>query len=196
VRIISGTKRSTALCSPEGEEIRPTIDRVKEGIFSAIQFELQNKRVLDLFCGTGQLALEALSRGADYAIMCDQSPKACALIKKNIEKTLFNNQCELYNLDYKVALSKIKQDSIDIVFLDPSYKTNLLSDALNILCNGNILSQKAIIICEAEKGENFFEEIGAFKIRKKYKYGKVEVVIYQRKDQLWRLQYAPVVLTL
>lgn len=182
LRIISGTKRATLLYSPEGEEIRPTIDRVKEGIFSAIQFELQNKSVLDLFCGTGQLALEALSRGADYAIMCDESAKTCALIKKNIERTNFNKQCELLNVDYRIALSRIKQESIDIVFLDPPYGTNILSDALNILCNGNILSKEAIIICEAEKGENFSEEIGAFNIRKKYKYGKINIVIYERKE--------------
>ena len=126
MRIISGSAKGTKLYTLEGDATRPTLDRVKEPLFSIIQHYIVGANILDLFAGSGALGLEALSRGADKAILCDYSRKAVNIIKQNIEKTKLTEKTEVWNMDYKKALEKLKDNSqkFDIIFLDPPYRKN------------------------------------------------------------------------
>ncbi len=122
MRIIAGSARRRLLATLDGTDItRPTIERVKEGLFSSIQFELSDKKVLDLFSGTGQLALEALSRGASSAVMIDENEKAFEILKANAQSTGLIKQCRIAKMDYSEYLKSAssKGEKFDIVFLDP-----------------------------------------------------------------------------
>ena len=138
MRIISGTARGTKLYTLEGNNTRPTLDRVKEPLFSIIQNKIKDAIVLDLFSGSGALALEALSRGAKKAILCDNSPKAIEIIKKNIEKTHFEQTTEILCMDYKKCLNKINE-RINIIFLDPPYENNIAVKSLEIIINNKYI---------------------------------------------------------
>ena len=114
MRIISGKARGTKLYTLEGENTRPTLDRVKESIFNIIQNEIEGAKILDLFAGSGAIGLEFLSRGAEKAILCDKSKEAINIIKKNVEKTHFQNNVQIYNTDFENCLEKIKNEQFDI----------------------------------------------------------------------------------
>ena len=174
MRIIGGKYKGTPLLSMDGENTRPTLDRIKEAVFSAIQFELQGKNVLDLFAGSGQLALEALSRGAAYALMCDSNINAYNVIKKNIIKTGAED-CDIVNMDFTQCI-KTSIYKFDIVFLDPPYKSGLIHKTLYLLQESDILSENAIIIIEKSAEDTVTDDPG-YKIRKVYKYGKIQIVI-------------------
>lgn len=122
MRIIAGKARGTKLYTLEGENTRPTLDRVKESLFNIIQNQIQGSIFLDLFSGSGAIGLEAVSRGAKKAILCDRSKQACAIIKKNIEKTHFLDNIELYNMDFKEVLKNKITEKVDIIFLDHHIK--------------------------------------------------------------------------
>lgn len=158
MRIISGTARGTKLYSLEGNNTRPTLDRVKEPLYSIIQNRIKNAIVLDLFSGSGALALETLSRGAKKAILCDNAPKAIEIIRKNIEKTHFEQKTEVYCMNYKKCLDKIK-DKLDLIFLDPPYEANIAVNALEIIINNNLLSKNGLIILETDDEKRELEQI-------------------------------------
>lgn len=158
MRIISGTARGTKLYTLEGNNTRPTLDRVKEPLFSIIQNKIKDSIVLDLFSGSGALALEALSRGAKKAILCDNSFKAIEVIKKNIEKTHFEEKVELLCMDYKKCLNKINE-KIDLIFLDPPYEANIAVKSLEIIINNNLLSEDGLIILETDDEKRELEQI-------------------------------------
>ena len=132
MRIITGTARGMKLETLDGEEIiRPTSDRVKEGLFSAIQFDIAGKRVLDLFAGSGQLALEALSRGADSAVIIDESEKAVEIIKTNAKKTNLMKKCRIARQDYSEYLkSANNREKFGLIFLDPPYSKDIPGEVL------------------------------------------------------------------
>lgn len=180
MRIISGSARGTKLYTLEGDTTRPTLDRVKEALFSIIQNYISDSIVLDLFAGSGALSLEALSRGASRAILCDCSKKAANIIKQNIEKTKFNEKAELLNLDYKKALEECQQRDIkfDIIFLDPPYKEDLLVDAIETILDFNLLANDGIIIAETDE-EIEFKNVKAniYDIRQ---YGRVKLIFFKR----------------
>ena len=124
MRIIAGMARRRVLETLPGDDVtRPTGERVKEGLFSAIQFELDGRHVLDLFCGSGQLALEALSRGAESAVMIDDNVSAVEVIKTNAKNTGLMKQCRISRMDYSEYLKSAaaKGEKFDLVFLDPPY---------------------------------------------------------------------------
>lgn len=177
MRIISGDFRGTKLFTLEGLNTRPTLDRVKEALFSKINFELQDAVVLDLFSGSGALALESISRGAKMAVLCDSSRDAIKIIKQNIEKTRTNEKTLILNCDYKRALEDLKQKNIkfDIVFLDPPYQTDFAEDATKIIIEKNLLNENAIIILETDNKEKVIKNLDTelVEIKDIKKYGRV-----------------------
>lgn len=180
MRIITGKARGRKLRAPEGMETRPTTEAAKEGMFSAIQFELHDRRVLELFGGSGQLALEALSRGAASAVICDSSREAAAIIKENAQKTQLMPQCRILSADWKEYVRGAKgRETFDLVLLDPPYQPGLLDEVLDALEEAMLLAPDAILICEsAEDGVPLPRE--GFR-QKLHRYGKTYVSIY-RKD--------------
>lgn len=183
MRIIAGSARRRPLITLDGEEItRPTTERVKEGLFSAIQFELADKRVLDLFSGSGQLALEALSRGAESAVMIDDSADAVEVIKTNAKNTGLIKQCRISRMDYSEYLKSAaaKNEKFDIVFLDPPYAKDVKDEVLKKVSRSNILNPGAIVICESNV-DSFAEGEESYGLifRKKYRYGKIFVTMLE-----------------
>ena len=151
MRIITGSARGTKISTLESDATRPTTDKVKEAIFSMIQFDIEGKLVLDLFGGSGQLALEALSRGATKAVIIDQSRDATSIIIENAKKTKLFDKCRISSSDYAAFLrSAAGREKFNVVFLDPPYNTSLLYDALKQISTSDILSPGAYIICESD----------------------------------------------
>ena len=185
MRIISGKARGTKLKTLEGLDTRPTLDRVKESLFNIIQNQIYEARVLDLFAGSGALGLETLSRGAKQAVLCDSSHKAISIIKENVDKTHFENQVKIINKDYKKALDLLKNEKIDIIFLDPPYESGFDIDALKTIVEYDILSKDGIIIletdCEKEKQEQLEKlDINVYDLRN---YGRVSLFFLNRKEK-------------
>lgn len=160
MRIITGSARSVRLITLEGEEItRPTSERVKEALFSMIQFDLEGRRVLDLFAGSGQLGLEALSRGAANALLSDVDRNACDVIKKNAQKTKLYDRTRVLNTDYKAVIRGCQgREKFDIVFLDPPYSSDMLQDAIDRMVRSDILAEGAIVCCESNRDTPFSGE--------------------------------------
>ena len=185
MRIISGDFRGTKLFTLEGLNTRPTLDRVKEALFSKINFELQDSVVLDLFAGSGALALESISRGAKEAVLCDSSREAIKIIKQNIEKTKTNEKTLILNLDYKKALEDLKNKDIkfDIVFLDPPYQTDFAEEAVKIIIENKLLNEDAIIILETDNKEKVIKNLytDLIEINDIKKYGWVDLLFLNRK---------------
>ena len=133
---------------------RPTTERVKEALFSAIQFDIPDKKVLDLFAGSGQLGIEALSRGAAEAVFVDASPQAVSIIRDNLARSGFSKQAKVYSMDYTSFLRK-NTGQFDLIFLDPPYAGELLNQALEQICAFDILSPYGIIAAETHKDNGF-----------------------------------------
>lgn len=183
MRIIAGTARRRALDTLDGDDItRPTSERVKEGLFSAIQFEIEGRRVLDLFSGSGQLALEALSRGADSAVLIDGNVKAVEIIKKNARTTELIGKCKIMRADYSEYLKSAttKGEKFDLVFLDPPYSKNVKDEVVKKITRAGILNPGAIVVCESE--QDFFNEgesVYGLNFRRKYKYGRAYITLLE-----------------
>lgn len=177
MRIITGTARGTRLKTLEGDATRPTSERVKEAIFSAIQFEIHDRKVLDLFGGCGQLALEALSRGAANAVICDEQRAATEIIKENAQKSKLFDRCRVVTSDWKDFLKGTK-DKFSLVILDPPYKEGFLDEILERIEKENVLTEDAIIVCEsAGEGIPVPEDDAHSKV---YRYGKTYVTIIRK----------------
>lgn len=144
MRVISGKSRGKKLVSLEGDNTRPTLDRVKEALFNKIQFDIQDAIVLDLFAGSGALGIEALSRGAKQVVFCDKVPETIKVIKQNVANTNNLDKSIIINKDCNEVLDKLSNQNkkFDIVFLDPPYKTNLAIESLQKIIMGNLLTQK------------------------------------------------------
>lgn len=182
MRVISGTAKGKKLNSLEGIETRPTLDRVKEAVFNIIQFDIKEAVVLDLFSGSGALGIEALSRGAKEAILCDASNKAIKIINKNLEETKLKEKAKVFNNDYLETLNKIKDKKFDIIFLDPPYKSDYVEKSIEYISKHNLLTENGIIIVETND-KNKIDEIKAKKHLEVYdtrKYG-IAIIIFIRK---------------
>lgn len=184
MRVISGTARGKKLSSLEGLETRPTLDRVKEALFNIIQFDIREASILDLFSGSGALAIEALSRGASSALCCDSSSKAIRIINKNLEDTRLKDRAKIVNKDYLQALSELKNRSekFDIIFLDPPYKSDFIEKSIENILKYNLLTKDGIIIAETDD-ENKIEEIKNIKDIEIYdarKYGIVHIIFIRK----------------
>jgi 16S rRNA (guanine(966)-N(2))-methyltransferase RsmD len=180
MRVITGSARGVQLKTPEGTKTRPTTDRVKEALFSIIQFDVPCARVLDLFGGTGQLGIEALSRGAKSAVFVDEGEKACTLIRENLKRTKLSDSAKVVRGDYLQYLQTCRE-TFDIVFLDPPYAEVFLENALNKLAEIDILESGAIIVAERPVNKELPWELTGFTKSKDYKYGNTLLTLY-RKD--------------
>ena len=180
MRIISGSARGTKLVTLEGDNTRPTLERVKEALFSMIQFEIANARVLDLFAGSGQLALEALSRGALEADAVDSSSEANRVIRQNIEKTRMGQKCRLWKMTSDAFLrASAGRRKYDLVFLDPPYAKGLIPDALAALHKGGMLADGAVVVCELSASDNEADLMAgeAYTVRKNASYARARLII-------------------
>ena len=180
MRVITGKARGVSLKTPEGLTTRPTTDRVKEALFSIIHFEIPGARVLDLFGGTGQLGIEALSRGAKSAVFVDAGDKACALIKENLKRTRLEADAKVIRSDYLQYLDRCNE-TFEIILLDPPYAEVFLENALKRITEIDILQSGGIIVAERPLGKDLPWEFEGFTRSKDYKYGKTLLTIY-RKD--------------
>ncbi len=182
MRIISGSRRGKKLLSLDGDNTRPTLERVKQAFFNAIQFEISGKTVLDLFSGSGQLGLEALSRGAEFCYFNDSSVDACRIIEKNIISCDFAKMSQLTCKSYDDCVKIINNNrkKVSLVFLDPPYSKDLVNSALSVMDECNILQDNAIIVCETADNDNV--EHPSFLLRKEYNYSgkKVTILTYNR----------------
>ena len=182
MRIIAGKAKGTKLYTLEGENTRPTLDRVKESLFNIIQGEIQDSIFLDLFSGSGAIGLEAVSRGAKKAILCDKSKEACAIIKKNIEKIHALENVELYQADFKEVLTNRISEKLDIIYLDPPYKTNFAIEAINIILTKEILHENTMIIIETDDKDKMIESLKNIdcEINDIRKYGRAYLIFLKR----------------
>ena len=184
MRVISGKSRGKKLISLDGDNTRPTLDRVKEALFSKIQFDIQNSVVLDLFAGSGALGIEALSRGAKEVVFCDNVLDAINIIKQNVTNTKNLDKSIIINQDYKKVLENMyKQNKkFDIIFLDPPYKTNLAIESLHKIIDKDLLANEGIIIVETDdiNKEKEILEIEKVEIFDKKKYGSVWLIFIRK----------------
>jgi len=178
MRIVSGTHRGRKLFTPADEgKIRPTTDRVKEAVFDILQFDIEGRKILDLFAGSGQIGIEALSRGAVAVTFVDESSDAIKLVRRNLEHCGFKAPEYKFSVVQSDAISFLKgRAKYDIIFLDPPYKSNLLKNALNIIFFVDILENGGIIVCESSDVQ---EDYDGYR-RKSYKYGKTYITVYAK----------------
>lgn len=179
MRVITGKARGVQLKTPEGELTRPTADRVKEALFSIINFDIPNAKVLDLFGGTGQLGIEALSRGADSAVFVDAREEACALIRENLKRTKMQQQGKVIRSDYMSYLKQCRE-TFDIVFLDPPYAEEFLENSLKKITEIDILRSNGIIVTERPLGKELPFVFDGYERSRDYKYGKTLLTIYRK----------------
>ncbi len=180
MRVISGKAKGIVLKTPEGMQTRPTADRVKEALFSILQFDLPGTRVLDLFGGTGQLGIEAISRGARSAVFVDAGDAPCRLIKENLRRAKMEGEGRVIRADYLQFLSQCSE-TFDIIFLDPPYAEVFLENAIKKISEIDILQSGGIIVAERPMEKTLNLEIDGFSRSKDYKYGKTLLTLY-RKD--------------
>lgn len=184
MRIIAGKNKGTKLFTLDGINTRPTLDRVKEPLFSIINFSLVDSTVLDLFSGSGALALEAISRGAKEAYLCDNSRDAIKIIKQNIEKTKTENQTVVITKTFDKALQELAEKKVkfDIIFLDPPYKTDYAEKATEIIVENDLLKDNGIIIIETDEKNRIVEKIQNIDITMydERKYGRVNLLFLRK----------------
>ncbi len=185
MRIIAGKARGTKLNTLEGNNTRPTSDRVKESMFNIIQHNIVDTVFLDLFAGSGAIGLEAISRGAKKAILCDKSKDAVKVINSNIIKTHFEDKVQVYNTDMEKTLTKIEKSKFDYIFIDPPYQDiNLIYNAINYIINKDMLNNYGTIIVETDNKEKVLEiaeKIG-IEVKDDRKYGRTYLIFLNKKD--------------
>ena len=186
MRIITGTAKGKKLITLEGDATRPTSERIKEAIFSSIQFDVEDRRVLDLFAGSGQLGLEALSRGASGAFFTDSSREALEIVKKNAAICSLSDKSKYLVSDYRNYIRKASgREKFDLVFIDPPYAMQCCADALSRLESADLLNDGAIVVLESGEEEIDLQKFEKFEIMKSTHYGKksfVNILIF-RKDK-------------
>lgn len=185
MRVIAGLARGTKLTALPGEDItRPTIDRVKEGMFSAVQFLLEGASVLDLCAGSGQLGIEALSRGARRCVFIDHNRDACGIIRQNLKAAGLSGQASVAQSEAQAYLAACARASeqFDIILLDPPYRQNTV--ALLLPAIAAVTAPGGVVMAETEYGAPLPEQCGCLKRKKQYKYGTVALTRYEREDAL------------
>ena len=174
MRIITGSRRGRKLKTLPGDAVRPTPDRVKEALFNILQFDLEDRVFLDLFAGSGQIGLEALSRGAKRAVFVDSAKASCGVVLENIHTTGFENEAQVMNAEYASYLLRCTE-TFDIAFLDPPYRTGTLTKALLAVTPH---------ICEHPTDEDLPETAGEFVRVRDYRYGKILLTAYRHQSMV------------
>ena len=177
MRIITGSARGRRLVSPEDAQVRPTTDKVKESLFSIIQFEIEGRSVLDLFAGSGQLGLEAISRGAEWCTFVDASAKSLAVVRKNIALTGFADKSEVVQRDAFAFLAAANR-KFDLVFLDPPYDQGLCVRAAEVL--PRVLKETSVVICETHADETLPAAIGSLRPVREYRYSAIKLTVFRK----------------
>lgn len=180
MRVISGSARGRILKALEGDETRPTTDKVKESIFNIIQFDVEGSRVLDLFAGSGQLAIEAVSRGAESAVVVENSRRAAEIIKENVKRCDFADEISIHRGDFAEVLTKGAK--YDVIFLDPPYESNLLSRALELIHSFDILTNNGIIVCETDSSSEVLKYPEDEYSYREYRYGRVKLTVIRKSE--------------
>lgn len=176
MRVITGSARGRRLKTLDGIDVRPTTDKVKEAIFSIVQFDVEGSAVLDLFSGSGQMGIEALSRGAKSCTFVDNSRSSIEITKENIASAGFKNEATVMNSD-SIGYLRMCRNTFDLAFLDPPYGKGLIEQTLKLLSEH--MSDRGIIVCEHELGLELPEEFGKIKKYRTYKYGKIGVTVFK-----------------
>ena len=178
MRVITGSARGRRLKELEGLETRPTTGKVKEALFSVIQFDIEGRRVLDLFAGTGQLGIEALSRGAECAVFVERRRDALQVIRENLEACGMTDKARVVNGD---AMSYLKSgEKFDLIFLDPPYASCLLEQALEEIVRFDICRKHGIIVAESAADKTLPPLAGPYALYREYRYGKIKLTVYHR----------------
>ncbi len=189
MRIITGTAKGKRLETLEGEATRPTSERIKEAIFSSIQFEVEDRRVLDLFAGSGQMGLEALSRGAERATFIDSSREAMEIVKKNAKTTGFDDKCHYLVSDWRNYIRKASgREKYDLVFVDPPYAMECCADAAAYLAEREVVIPGALVVLESGTEELSADDkrLVGYEIIKSTHYGKktfVNILLYKGSEE-------------
>ena len=174
MRVITGTARGRRLKTPENYDIRPTTDNVKESVFNIIQFDIEGRRVLDLFAGTGQLGIECLSRGAAEAVFIDENTAAVKIVKENLKTCGFT--AAVLQQD---ALSYLRHcGKFDLIFVDPPDDSGLYESVLETINSVDILSDGGIILCESRREKTLPDMRAPYRKKKEYNYGRVKLTVY------------------
>lgn len=187
MRIITGSAKGVRLATLDGEATRPTSERVKEAVFSMLQFDIEGRRVLDLFAGSGQLALEALSRGASEAVLVDKSKDAVRIINTNAKKTRLDGACRVYCMDHRDFIRRARSEKFDIVFLDPPYAAGLYAPSLSALLEADMLKETTLIVCESDSEGIFANDKSLaerFETVKVSKYSKTVITVLSPKGEV------------
>ncbi len=178
MRVITGTARGRRLTTLEGNDVRPTTDRVKEAIFSVIQFDIEGRRILDLFAGSGQMGIEALSRGASEAVFVDSSHDSIAVVRENLRTCGLNGAAVVVQGDAHAYLApRAGRMEFDYAFLDPPYGKGILQSVLPAVAS--VMKPGGAIICESPVHEELPDSVGAYAMNRQYRYGKIKVTFYR-----------------
>ncbi len=180
MRVITGSARGKKLITLEGNDVRPTSDMVKEAIFSIVQFELAGAKVLDLFAGSGQLGIEALSRGASLAVFVDSSTDSVKVVRENLKNTGLAQNSRVVAMDSFAYLGGCK-DKFDIVFIDPPYSKDIIPQILPKVVEK--VNENGIIVCEHDKKDLLPEQAGDFCRFRTYSYGRIALTTYRRRNE-------------
>ena len=179
MRVITGTAKGKRLKELPGMDTRPTTDRVKEGLFNVIQFDIEGRRILDLFAGTGQLGIECLSRGAAFCDFVDSAPAAMKIVKENVTACRLADKAAFHQKDFSAFLNGV-HGKYDLIFLDPPYASGNLERALEKITAIDIVSGNGIIVCESPVDHVLPELPGCYVKTGEYRYGKIKATLYRR----------------
>jgi len=179
MRVITGTAKGRHLKELPGMDTRPTTDRVKEGLFNVIQFDIEGRRILDLFAGTGQLGIECLSRGAAFCDFVDSAPAAMKIVKENVTACRLADKAAFHQKDFSAFLNGV-HGKYDLIFLDPPYASGDLERALEKITAIDIVSGNGIIVCESPVDHVLPELPGCYVKTGEYRYGKIKATLYRR----------------
>lgn len=182
MRVITGTARGRKLKPLPGLDTRPTADSVKESLFNILQFDIEGRRALDLFAGTGQLGIEALSRGAAWCDFVDVNPAAVKLVRENLASTGLSGRASVVRRDFLAFLQGCRGKKYDLVFLDPPYAQTALERALEAIAAIDIVSECGIIVCESPAGKALPELSAPYGKGREYRYGKTRLTLYRRNE--------------
>ena len=180
MRVITGTARGKKLKERPGMDTRPTTDRVKEGLFNVIQFDIPGRRVLDLFAGTGQLGIECLSRGSVHCDFVEVAPAAMKIVKDNVTACRLADKAAFHQKDFSAFLNGARGSKYGLIFLDPPYASDSLERALKTIAAIDIVEENGIIVCETPVESVLPELPESYSKAGEYRYGKIKITLYRR----------------
>ena len=183
MRIIAGELKGRRLMTPSDNRVRPTTDKVKEAVFSMVAGYLPGSVVVDLFAGTGNLGLEAISRGAARAYFVDKDRTSISMVRENVKHCKVEDRSVILWSDFKSVFKKIN-DKVDVIFLDPPYSAGYMEECFSIIAESEILEEDGRIVAEHSSAETLPEEMSGMVLIKSKRYGKISVSIYEKQEAL------------